>query len=71
MKNKELLVILFISILALIISSCAGGAKTILVTAITVTGEDNQEEVLTDETLQMIAQIQPENASNKGVTWSV
>jgi len=72
MKNKGLLVILFISILALIISSCnGGGGKSALVTDITVTSEDAQETVVIDQTLQMIAQLQPENASNKAVVWSV
>ena len=72
MKNKSLQIILLIFVLILMINSCSGeGGKPELVTAITVIGQGAQEEVPIDETLQMVAQIQPENASNKAVTWSV
>ena len=72
MRGKGFLVIIVLTLMALIISSCGGGGpKLVLVTAITVTGEGNEETVTVGETLQMITQIQPENASNKGVTWSV
>jgi len=72
MKRKGFLVILVVTLMALIISSCGGGGpKLVPVTAITVAGEGNEETVLTGETLQMEAQILPLNASNKGVTWTV
>ncbi len=72
MKRKGFLVILFVTLMVLIISSCGGGGpKLVLVTAITVTGEGNEEIVQVGETLQMEVQILPLNASNKGVIWSV
>lgn len=71
MKRKGSMVILFISMLALIISFCCGGPNYVLVTAITVSGEGNQETVIVGETLQMEADVLPENASNKAVTLSV
>ena len=70
MKNKGLLIILFMALLTLIISSC-GTHKPVLVTTIAVIGEDEKETVTVGDTLQMIAQIQPDNASNKEVIWSV
>ena len=72
MKNKGFLVILVVTLLTLIMSSCGGtGPKLVLVTAITVMGEDNQETVLLGDTLQMEVQVLPLNAYNKDVTWSV
>jgi len=43
----------------------------VLITAITVTGVDNQQFVAQGETLQMIASVQPELATNKKIQWSV
>ncbi len=70
MRGKGLLTIIIVTLMALIISSCIR-SKLVLVTAINVTGENQQEVIRIGETLQMVAQIQPKNASNKEVTWSV
>src|SRR6056297_1766522 len=70
MKNKRILSILLITLFSLIISSC-GGPKIVLITNITVIGEDDKETLTVGDTLQMIAQLQPDNASNKEVLWTV
>ena len=44
----------------------------VLVTGITVTGEGDATEITTDGgTLQMMATVEPANATNKAVTWSI
>ena len=47
-----------------------GGNHQILVTEITVTAEDGQTEIEVEETLQLTAAVEPQNAANKEVRWS-
>lgn len=50
----------------------SSGSTDIKVSAITVTGTGGATEITTDSgTLQMVAEVEPANASNKSVTWSV
>ncbi|MGI5921757.1 MAG: Ig-like domain-containing protein [Syntrophomonadaceae bacterium] len=46
-------------------------APTILISSIAVMGADNADTVLKGETLQMHAAINPANATNRTITWSV
>ena len=72
MKSKGLLVLVTVTILTLIIGSCTGGGqRPVLITEITVVGEEGKDAVGIGETLQMIAQILPANPTNPNVTWSV
>lgn len=53
-------------------SGSSSGSKNIRVSAISVKGTDDATEITTDGgTLQMVATVEPSNASNKNVTWSV
>ena len=53
-------------------SSSRSGTTTVAVSAITVTGAGDATTITTDGgTLQMGATVEPANASNKAVTWSV
>ncbi|MDK2834737.1 MAG: hypothetical protein PWP63_1824 [Methanolobus sp.] len=45
--------------------------STILVTSITVEGENSANTVKVGKTLKMIASVSPDDATNKNVTWSV
>lgn len=52
--------------------SSSGGTATIKVSSISVSGEGGVNAISIDKgTLQMIARVEPSNASNKSVTWSV
>ena len=49
----------------------SSSGETILVSAITISGNNNATEVVNGGTLQMSASLTPSNASNKDVTWEV
>lgn len=52
-------------------SSSSSSSKT-KISAVSITGEGGATEITTDGgTLQMVAEVEPDNASNKNVTWSV
>ncbi|MGI6084951.1 MAG: InlB B-repeat-containing protein [Acetivibrionales bacterium] len=48
-----------------------GTAPDVLVTNISVNGENGVESVQVGSTLQMIADVTPANASNRNITWSI
>lgn len=53
-------------------SGGGGGGSTVPVSAVSVSGEGNAAEIATNNgTLQMTAAVEPANASNISVTWSV
>ena len=47
------------------------GQENVLVTEINVQGENNASSVLINQSLQMMAQVLPQNATNNQVSWSV
>ena len=49
----------------------SGGSSRVKINAISVTGAGDATTVLNGRTLQMSAEVSPDNASNKSVTWSV
>ena len=49
----------------------SGGSSRVRINVISVTGEGDATTVLNDGTLQMSAEVSPDNATNKNVTWSV
>lgn len=49
----------------------SGGSSSVYVTNIDVTGEGDATSVCPGETLQMLAAITPENASNQKINWSI
>ncbi len=59
--------------LVFVIGACARGVPTqpVAVTGIAVAGQAGRVNVTVGETLQMVAQVQPANATNRAVTWSV
>jgi len=49
----------------------SGGSSRVRINVISVTGEGDATTVLNGGTLQMSAEVSPDNATNKNVTWSV
>src|SRR6056297_1849515 len=68
MKHKALWILLCVFSLTFTMSSCLENA---LITSITVNSISNQTTLLIGESLQMSTQIEPENAVNKAVIWTV
>lgn len=68
MKKKSMLIWFCIIILVLMMSSCL---EPMLVTSIAIISEFNQTTLEIGESLQMSTRIEPENAANKAVIWTV
>lgn len=69
MKIRKLF-LCFVALAAVLgLAACDDDAAS--VKGITITSKDNKQEIVVDETLQLTATVFPENATEKGVLWSV